>query len=136
MSLHKQRGISMVIVIFLLAVVSVMTLSMATISGTQHMNSLYTQRAAQAYFAARAGMEYAIARVIAVDACPGNPGAIPGMNEFNVVVACVRSPAGVATFNEGGAAYSIFRLTVTASSGNFAVPDVATRQITATVRRP
>jgi len=134
----QQRGISLIIVIFLLAVLSVLTLSMMKLSGRQQMDSLYAARGAQAYFAARAGMEYAIARVVAADTCPGSdPGPINGMADFTVTIDCARFPALLtATYNEGGTAYSIFRLTVTASSGSFAVPDVATRRVTATVRRP
>jgi MSHA biogenesis protein MshP len=127
----NQRGISLVVVIFLLAVVSVLTLSMMNLSGTQHISSLYTARGAQAYFAARAGMEYATAQIVAGAGCPiADPGTIAG---FTVTIDDC-TPAG--TFNEGGpGTFSIFRLTVSASSGNFQVPDVANRRISATVIR-
>jgi MSHA biogenesis protein MshP len=129
----KQRGISIIIVIFLLAAVSAMALSMMNLSGTQHMSSLYTARGTQAYYAARAGLEYAVDQVVATGVCPANPGPIPGMTDFNVTIDNC-TPAG--PFNEGGPAYTIYRLTVTARSGSFQAPDVATRQVMATVKVP
>jgi MSHA biogenesis protein MshP len=125
----RQRGISMVIVIFLLAVVSVMGLSMMKLSGTQQISSLYTLQGAQGYFAARSGMEYAVARLVGGAACANQV-----ISGFNVSIAC--TPAG--TYDEGNAAspYTVYRVTVTASSGNFQVPDLINRQITATVKVP
>jgi len=127
----KQRGISLIIVIFLLAVVSVLTVSMVNLSGTQHISSLYSLRNAQAYFAARAGMEYATALIIGGANCPiASPGTIEG---YTVTI---DNCSAAGPFNEGNPTSStIFQLTVTASSGNFQVPDVANRRITATVRR-
>src|SRR5688500_5412230 len=52
----RQRGISIIIVVFILAVVSMLALSMVRLSSTQHISSLYTWRSAQAYFAARSGL--------------------------------------------------------------------------------
>jgi MSHA biogenesis protein MshP len=127
MSFKKQRGISLMIVIFLLAGVSVMALSMMNLSGTQHINSLYTVRGAQAYFAARSGMEYAIAQVMAGGACANQ-----NISGFAVTIACVHA----GNYNEGGAAYDIYRLTTTASDGNFQVPDIANRRLTVTVKVP
>jgi MSHA biogenesis protein MshP len=134
MSIKKQRGVSIIVVIFLLAVVSVMALSLMNLSGTQHMSSLYTVQGTQAYFAARSGLEYAIARIV-VDGqnCGGiaSPFSISG---YDVNIAC--TPAG--TYDEGNAAapYNIYRLTATASSGNFQVPNVVNRRITVTVKNP
>jgi MSHA biogenesis protein MshP len=125
--LRTQRGISIMIVVFLLAGVSVMALSMMNLSGTQHINSLYTVRGAQAYFAARSGMEYAIARTKAGGACANQ-----NISGFAVTITCVLA----GNFNEGGAAYAIYRLTTTASGGTFQLPDVTNREITATIKVP
>lgn len=129
----RQLGISLIIVIFLLAAVSVMALSMVRLSATQHLASFYAARGAQAYFAARAGMEYATATVVAPGGNCGNLALPPITIEgFDININC----APVGTFQEGVAGdYTIFRLTVIASNGNFAVPDVANRRISATVRR-
>lgn len=129
----NQRGISLVVVIFLLAVVSVLTLSMMNLSGTQHISSLYTFRGAQAYYAARSGMEYAVARLVAGATCAGvgSPQTVSG---FTVDIAC----AAVGTYDEGNAAapYTVYRLTTTAGDGTFQVPDVANRRLTVTVKVP
>ncbi|HEY3487382.1 MAG TPA: hypothetical protein VGL10_04900 [Gammaproteobacteria bacterium] len=133
MKLKNQRGISLVIVIFLLAGISVMVVSMMNLSSTQHMTTLHSVRGTQAYFAARSGMEYAVARLTAGATCAGiaSPLTISG---FTVTLAC----AAAGTFNEGNAAasYIIYSLTATASNGNFQVSNVANRQITATVKVP
>lgn len=127
--LRNQRGISLVIVIFLLAVVSVLTLSMINLSGTQHISSLYTYRGAQAYFAARSGIEYAVAQLVSGGACADQT-----ISGFAVSITC--PPVG--TYNEGNAAapYTIYRVTATASDGTFQVPDVANRRLTVTVKVP
>jgi MSHA biogenesis protein MshP len=128
-NIQFQRGISLVVVIFLLAVVSVLTLSMMNLSGTQHMSSLYTARGAQAYFAARSGIEYAVAQLVAGGGCANQT-----ISGFAVTITC---PA-VGAYNEGNAAapYTVYRVTATATSGTFQVPDVANRQLTVTVKVP
>lgn len=128
-NIQSQRGISLVIVIFLLAVVSVLTLSMMNLSGTQHISSLYTFRGAQAYYAARSGIEYAVAQLVNGAACADQT-----FSGFAVAITCQL----VGTYNEGNAAapYSVYRVTATASDGTFQVPDVANRRLTVTVKVP
>jgi MSHA biogenesis protein MshP len=130
--IRKQRGISLIVVVFLLAGVSVLALSMMNLSGTQQISSMYTIRSTQAYFAARSGMEYAIDRVTAA-ACGGitSPQTISG---FTVTITC--TPSG--PFDEGNPAlpYTIYRLTTTATGGTLQVPEPVNRQITVTFKNP
>jgi MSHA biogenesis protein MshP len=133
-NIKKQRGISIIIVIFLLAVVSVMAVSMMNLSGTQHISSLYTVQGTQAYFAARSGLEYAISRVVVDGQNCGGIASPLSISGYDVNIAC-----GLAgNYDEGNAAapYNIYRLTATASSGNFQAPSVVNRQITVTVKNP
>jgi MSHA biogenesis protein MshP len=132
--LRKQRGISLIVVIFLLALVSVLAVSMVNLSGTQHMSSVYTVQGTQAYFAARSGLEYAIARIVVDGQNCGGIASPLSISGYDVNIAC----ALAGNYDEGNAAapYNIYRLTATASSGNFQAPSVVNRQITVTVKNP
>lgn len=132
MSRGSQRGISVLLVIFLLGAVSVLGVVIATLAATQHFSVTYSARAAQAYFAARAGMQYAAARVTAGAGCAGVTPTLT-LDGFTVAVTC--SVSG--TFDEGDATpYSIYDLTATASGGSFSAPDVTNRRLQATLKFP
>jgi MSHA biogenesis protein MshP len=129
---NHQRGISIVIVLFLLVVVSGLVISVTQLTGTQHINTVFAYRSSQSYFAARAGLDYAISRVVNGNGCTlDSPLAIAG---YNVAVACVL----VGTFNEGNAAapYGVYTLTARAGGGGFSLPDAANREVRATVKFP
>ena len=132
-SFKKQRGISVVIVIFLLAVLAALIVSMRNISTSQHINSAYSARGMQAYFAARSGLDYAIARIAAGSLCGGISGSILSAG-YSVSISCQL----IGNYDEGdpSAPYNVFFITSTASSGGFQTPDVATRQLRATVKFP
>jgi MSHA biogenesis protein MshP len=127
----RQQGISIVIVLFLLVVVSGLVISVTQLTGTQHINTLFAYRSAQSYFAARAGLDYAISRVFAGNACViDSPLSIAG---YNVAVSCM--PVG--TYNEGNAvSYTVYALTTTASGGGFSLPDAANREVRAIIKVP
>lgn len=142
---RNQRGISIMIVIFLLAVVSVLAVSMMNVSTTQHIGSMYAARAAQAYFSARSGIEYAVTSITTagnpVTACTNVNGSSITVQGFNVALTCTVSPPGASpAFNEGNTdpavAYRIYSLTATASGGTFQVPDVVNRRIQVSVKFP
>ena len=132
MKRRSQRGISVLLVIFLLGAVSLLGVVIATLATTQHFNVTFSARAAQGYFAARAGMQYAAARITAGAGCAGITPTLT-LDGFDVAITCNVS----GTFNEGEAvAYSIFDLTATASGGSFAAPDVTNRRLQATLKFP
>lgn len=128
----RQNGVSIVLVLFLLTVVTVMVVSMANLSSGQHLNSLYSARGAQAYFAARAGVDYAISRIDSGAGCGGVAASLT-IAGHTVDMTC----ALAGSFNEGNpAAYNVYSITAVASRGNFLVPDVATREVRATIKNP
>ena len=133
---NKQHGISIVLVLFLLVVVSGLVVSISQLSSTQNINSAYSARGAQAYFAARAGLDYAIARINAGTACGGIGGFT--LDGYAISIGCTEVPAGPATYDEGNTAspYNIFVLNVRASRGGFSVPDAVNRRVRATIRFP
>ncbi|MBN1378538.1 MAG: hypothetical protein JXA04_04830 [Gammaproteobacteria bacterium] len=129
---NYQSGISIVIVLFLLVVVSGLVISITQLTGTQHINTVFSHRSAQSYFAARAGLDYVISRVVNGNGCViDSPLAIAG---YDVTVSC----ALVGTYNEGNTAapYSVYSLAARASGGSLSLPDFANRQVRATVRYP
>ena len=132
MTAKSQHGTSVLLVIFLLGTASLLGVVIATLASTQHFNVAFSARATQAYFAGRAGMQYAAARVTAGAGCAGvTP--ILTIDGFNVAITCNVS----GTFNEGDAtAYSIYDLAATASGGSFTAPDVANRRLQATLKFP
>jgi MSHA biogenesis protein MshP len=128
----RQQGISIVLVLFLLTVVAVMVVSMANLSSGQHMGSLYSFRGAQAYLAARAGVDHAISRINSGAGCAGVAASLTIVGH-NVTINC----ALTGSFNEGNpVSYDVFNITATASRGGFQVSDVATREVRATIKNP
>lgn len=129
---RKQRGVSIILVLFLLTVLTVMVVSMANLSTGQHMNSLYSARGAQAYFAARAGADYALSRINSGAGCGGVAGSLT-ITGHAVTLNCV----SVGGFNEGNPVpYSMYTITAIASRGGFQAPDVVTREVRATIKYP
>ncbi|HEX7028062.1 MAG TPA: PilX N-terminal domain-containing pilus assembly protein [Gammaproteobacteria bacterium] len=142
-SYSRQHGISIVLVLFLLTVVTVMVVSMANLSTGQHIGSLYAARGAQAYFAARAGVDYAISRIENGAAGCGDVAASLTIAGHDVDITCTLTstpsctPPPLTACNEGGpTAYSVYAVSAVASRGNFQVPDVATRVVRATIKNP
>lgn len=126
---RKQMGVSLLLVLFILAVISIMAISIANITGTQHLNTSYAIQRAQAYFAARAGMDYAAARISAGLSCADITPSI-NLAGYSVTINC----AAVGTYDEGGpSSFTIYSLTVLASKGVFSAPNVINRQIRATI---
>ena len=70
-SSNYQQGISLIVILVLLAVISVMGLSMANLSVNQQLTSLYSANNAQGILSARAGLNYAAARIAKGQACSG-----------------------------------------------------------------
>lgn len=132
MSTRCQRGVSVLLVIFLLGAVSVMGIVIAAIATTQHFSVSFSARATQGYMLARAGIDYALARVTSGAGCAGVDPALT-LDGYNVTVVCNLS----GTFDEGEAVpYSVFDVTATASNGSFNAPDVVNRRLRATVKFP
>lgn len=130
---RKQRGVSIILVLFLLTVVAALAVSMANLSGGQHMNSLYALRGAQAYFAARAGVDYAVSRINSGAGCAGVAGSL-AIAGHTVSISCTLAANNV---NEGSAVpYNVYSIDAIATRGGFQVPDVATREVRATIKNP
>lgn len=90
-----HRGVAVISALFLLVVLAALGAFMVTFSNTQHLTSAQDVRGTQAYWAARAGLDWAIPQVIATNSCPAATSTFV-VETFEVQVACA-SP----TYNEG-----------------------------------
>lgn len=106
---RAQRGFSLVAAIFLLVVLAALGAFMVTFSNTQHLTSAQDVQGSRAYWAARAGVEWAVSKIKTSSGCAGPPASIDG---FTLSVTC-NSQA----YDEGGATRTVFRITSVASSG-------------------
>jgi MSHA biogenesis protein MshP len=125
-----QRGFSIVSAIFLLVVLSALGAFMATFSSVQHVTSALDVRGAQAYQAARTGIEWGTYRVLRNSSCAGSQ-ALNDVPGFIVTVTCVAS----ASYTEGVTPVTAYQITATASSGTVGGIGYVERQLQATVSR-
>ncbi len=133
LSRKRSSGFGLVAALFLMIVVTLVILAMARLSATQHGTSSLAIQQARAYQAARAGLEWGIARVMGGGACSaGAPSlAASGLSDFTVGVTCASS-----TYVEGTGSVTIYQLTATAQNGTPGDrPDYAYRQLSAVVER-
>jgi len=91
----QSRGVAVISAIFLLVVLAALGAFMVTFSNTQQLTSAQDVRGTQAYWAARAGIDWVIPQVIASGSCPAALSTFP-INNFEVQTSCSAS-----SFNEG-----------------------------------
>jgi MSHA biogenesis protein MshP len=119
--LRAQRGFAAIAAIFLVVILAALGGFMVTFSNSQQLTSAQDVQGTRAYWAARAGLEWAVvaippASLATPNACTVSspPATIEG---FAITIGCTK-----ATYTDDGATSgvsptSIFRFTVTASTG-------------------
>ena len=86
---------------------------MLTFSNTQQLTSAQDVQGSRAYWAARAGLSWGLARLVAAPAaCPVPPAPFV-VDGFNLAVSCTS-----AAYVDGSATVTLYRLTAQASQGN------------------
>lgn len=149
----RQRGFALVSAIFLLVVLAALGAVMVTLSVVQHTTSAQDVQGSRAYHAARAGIDWAIYRIMTPEnanpqtapatyttradcsAIPatsptGNMGTLGGtLNGFVVNVTC----SGGTDIAEGDNTIRVFTLTSTATFGTVGTTDYVERQVSATI---
>jgi MSHA biogenesis protein MshP len=103
----QSRGVAVISAIFLLVVLAALGAFMVTFSNTQQLTSAQDVRGTQAYWAARAGIDWAIPQVIASGSCPTATPTFT-VNNFAVETSCSTS-----SFNDG-VALTLIRVTALA----------------------
>lgn len=106
-----QRGFTMVAAIFLLVTLAALGAFMLTFSNTQQLTSAQDIQGSRAYWAARAGLEWAISSIKATSTCPTAPSPF-NVDGFALAVSCASQD-----YAEGGATRTMFRITSVATSG-------------------
>lgn len=125
MTLRRQRGMSLVIAIFLVVIVaSLSAFAVATTRSTRDSVNLQLL-SSRALFAARAGAEWGGYRALRQNSCPASvnlPALSQALRGFAVVVRCTRSqPQGT---------YFIVDITAEARWNTFGSSDYAFRTVT------
>ena len=128
MSPERQAGFSVVAAIFLLVVLAVLSVIIASVTGLQQASSQLDILGVRAYQAARSGVEWGAHRVLdpnhtlnpatcspaVMPSCPAastNLNGLPGsLSPFTVTVGCIASPPTT----EGNRSVGVFTLTATA----------------------
>ncbi len=108
---RSPQGFAAVAAIFLLVVLAALGAFMLTFSNAQQINSAQDVQGSRAYWAARGGLEWGLASVIAASACPASPTTLI-LDGFTVNVSCLSQ-----VYAEGGVNRTIYRLAATASQG-------------------
>jgi len=129
----RSRGFTLVSAIFLMVVLVVLAVSLVSLGTVQHMTSAQLLQSVRANYAARAGVEWAIARAGAGGCVTGPAFGLGGaLSSFSVSVACTRTDHAV------GAAtpQAYYVVDVVAESGPYGSPDFVRRQAQAKVLGP
>ena len=133
----SSQGFGIISAIFLLVVLSALGAFIVNISSGQHVSSAADLRGAQAYQAARAGVEWGAYQVLDPNstAAVATPVACPGATfspfpGFSTTVTCVLS-----THTEGGNNIGVYRFTSTATAGTIGTIDYVSRVLQVTVAK-
>lgn len=90
-----HQGVAAISALFLLVVLTALGAFMVTFSNTEQLTSAQDVRGTQAYWAARAGLGWAIPQIFETNSCPtATPTFV--VNSFTVQTTCATS-----SFNEG-----------------------------------
>lgn len=117
--LISQRGFTLVQATFILVVLSLLGVTMMRLAGVQSSTSVMQLQGARAYQAARGGLEWGAARVVAGNDCNGSM----ALESFNVTVSCASE-----IFDEGSDDYLVYKIDAIATFGSFGSPDYVSRQ--------
>lgn len=124
---HRQRGFAAIAAIFLVVLLAALGGFMVTLSNTQQLNAVQDLQGSRAYWAARAGVSWGVAKVIATPAtCPsGAPASIDG---FALALTCSRT-----VYTDGASSVVLYRFTAIASVGNAGAVNFVERSVSASV---
>ena len=112
---HVNAGFATIVALFLLVVLAGLGAFMVSVSSTQQVGSAQDIQGTRAYWAARAGLEWAVGSLTATPtACPTPPSPFT-VDGFSLAVTC-----SSASFDEAGAARVVYSITSRASLGGAA----------------
>lgn len=133
-----QTGFAAVAAIFLVVLLAALGGFMLTFSNSQQLTSAQDVQGVRAYWAARAGLEWANVNILATPAvCPNTTktqmaGTVPAtVSGFNLAVFCTRS-----SYSEGGNNFFIFLVESKASTGTVGSIGFIERSVSSSLERP
>ena len=133
----RQTGFTIVTAIFLIVVVALLAGFMVTIGNVQRQTSTFSIIGPRVLFAAQSGIEWALAEVVASDACfaPATTINLTGgtLNGITVTLDCSQT---VPAITEGADTYNVFAIESVAEFGISGKEDFFSRRISATVTNP
>jgi MSHA biogenesis protein MshP len=129
----RQSGFAAVAAIFLVVVMAAMGAFMVSISNAQQLASAVDLQGNRAYWAARAGLEWALGAVtLSASTCPASPPATVDTGAtFNLAVTC-----NLQSYTEGTVTAKIFTLKSVASAGTAGSPTYVERSVSASYEVP
>jgi MSHA biogenesis protein MshP len=134
---RAQGGFAAIAAIFLVVILAALGGFMLTFSNTQHLTSARDVQGSRAYWAARAGLEWALVALPATPALCTTPVAAPPtpIEGFTIAVNCTRTIYVDTGATSGVAPTTIFQMTVTASTGTVGSIAYTDRSVTASVEQ-
>lgn len=127
----RQRGFGLVAALFLIVVIAGVIAAMARLAATQHATGSLAIQQARAYQAARAGIEWGIARAMTAGECASRSSL--DLPAFKVQVECQQSAS--MDLPEEGRQVSFFTITATAEYSSPGSLDYVYRRLDAVVER-
>jgi MSHA biogenesis protein MshP len=134
-----QGGFAAIAAIFLVVVLAALGGFMLTFSSSQQLTSAQDVQGSRAYWAARAGLEWAVVAIpptglATLNACTitAPPVAIDG---FTIAIVCTKATYADTGTTTGVSPTAIFRITVTASTGTVGSIAYVDRSVTASVEQ-
>jgi MSHA biogenesis protein MshP len=129
--MKPEAGFSIVIAMFILVVLGLLGSYMVRLSGVQQDTGNYALQGARAYQAARAGIEWAVARINNGGSCADvnaqSALSFAGINGFTVKLSCSSQ-----TYSEGNQNPVIYTIDALSQYMNYASSDYASREIRVT----
>ncbi|OIN90664.1 MAG: hypothetical protein AUJ20_13750 [Comamonadaceae bacterium CG1_02_60_18] len=127
-----QTGFAAIAAIFLVVVLAALGAFMVTFSNTQQLTSAQDIQGTRAYWAARAGLEWAAVAIPANPALCANPVVAPPspIDGFSISLRCFQN-----TYTEGAATVTIHRFDAVASIGSVGTIGFIERSLSASMER-
>ncbi len=115
--MKRERGFSIIAVVFLLVVLTGLGVVIVQLATTQHLGLLMAQEGRQAWYAARAGAEWGRHRILHADSCTAATLEVEG---YTVTIACTALPEVV----EGSERLRVYHVDSTATRSDAAIGTV------------
>jgi MSHA biogenesis protein MshP len=128
----RQHGFAAIAAVFLLVVLAALGSYMVSFSNTQHLTAAQDIQGSRAYWAARAGLEWAIASIVAAPAaCPAAPApfVVNTGADFTLTITCTRTE-----YTDSGT-IAMFQITSVAASGTVGSIGYIERSVSASLER-